>query len=360
MKTENKPENKTEKKVRTNKSNKLWKIKTALLALFVVIVCGYEIGVKHYGIGGEGKYDSLTTAELEKILDKQMDMYFNITDDQDQTTFNEYESAFKAISGRLDKIEKDKANDYVYGYFEALNAEKTSYQIILDTIPTSDIKAASKIKNISFKTGEKANKIENLILKGLVQELTIHDMFIEKNSDGTYKVALNYEDLKETYKKSMSDYVKRYLDYQEKIAKITVTDAVTGMVSFDGLYEKLLLIDGIEGKDKAKDDFYWEFARLDAVSRFVGFGAVTFNDDDTHINQLYLEAMTAFVEKNKDAKNEYVSIMKEMVAQIEKDGVYGDNSLTIVNKFLNDSFKDYMNKIGEAQEETTETSESNK
>lgn len=289
-----------------------------------------------------------TVAENGETL---IDKYF-----EQLITFDEFNREFSVVSEKYKSVSSEELDSLMNGYMSVLRKEENKYNAILTSM-NAELYKASNLEGVDLEKGEGLKKINSPLLVSLLEEVRQNDMMLHKNSDGLYSISVNYDQLKETYSEGLTPFMKEYLTYKAKTAPLMDYDATAGSVKFADVYEKLVQIEKHEGEDKSKDDYYWEFERLGAFSTFAAFGDDSVNLTATQVNENYLKGMKEFVEAQKDNSSKYVELMKKVVEQIEKDNVYGDATLKIVNDFINEDFKDYLSEIEKQEKALVEQSE---
>lgn len=333
--------------------------------------CGFAL----LGIGGlalmesQGKQndfavskpESSMTKEEKKVSVEYKDEGIGLIDQYHASEINFYDFSikFKEITKNHSKMSQTDLSDLMSAYSGILEIEEARFNEMIGLM-AGEVYEADRTEGVSLTEGTGLSKIQSPLVKSLVSELKQNDMILRKDKSGEIFVTANYTGIKESFGENLTSFMKDYLNYKEEVSLLLNYDYEVGSPHFEDLFSKIKAIESYEKDDKEKDDFFWEYERFGAVTTFLAFGDGSANLTETKVNDRYVEGMQIFLEKHKEEKSQYISILSDVLAQIEKEGAYGEETMKVANDFINSSFSEYLTAIQKTEDELKKESESKK
>lgn len=286
--------------------------------------------------------------EANKVLGNEPDFSETVDNKEEQGAINRTLEMQGVLTAYLDGlfIQQDKLNRVAKELTNELNViEKNNKSPIRDKV--------IEVKGLSTP-----------LSKGLLSEMRNTPLYLVKVDD-IYNVTIDYDVIEREYKDYLTNFHRNLISLHRDIMEngyLNENKVVDSKVIFD----RLVLLDDIQEKQRDKDEFYWEKERYQLAVLFTGYGKDQLSEwDDERIElmeELLEEHDMLDVDTNADkwaSTTSYLNIAKLLVDSMEEEGKYGENTMRIANNWLHSEFHDYRLYLEEQESQKEETANKN-
>lgn len=190
--------------------------------------------------------------------------------------------------------------------------------------------------------------LKSPVVDGVMREM--HNTPLHLYSDeGNYSVWVDYDEILDIYDKYMNSFHKNLVRLHKDVMRFGYTRA-DGEIDAKVIYNRLMLLDDIQESYKKKDDFYWENERYQLAVLFTGYGA----DERPKWDNKRIEQMKD-IAANSTEKNPYSEIAAQLVASIQEEDGYGDETVRVANNWMHKEFDEYSKHIEELTDDANES-----
>lgn len=236
---------------------------------------------------------------------------------------------------------KDTFTAYLNGLFIQRNKINNIIPLVKDELTLLEEVSGEPISESNIEVINLASPT----LSGVLKEIYYTPLYIHVE-DGAYSVWVDYEQVKEKYNNYLVNFHIDLIELHRDVMRFGYT-RTDGEIDANVIYNRLRILDDIQGKNRGKNNFYWEHERFQLVQLLIGYGKEEKVDwDETRIKQ-----MEQIVTDSGNSEDVYVTVIQRILKSMEEEGSYGEETNRIANQWVYHEFKEYREHLEESDEE---------